>query len=247
MYALSQHHIDVLDAHERIVLQFSGGKDSLAVLRLLKNYLHKTTVLWMNAGAALPETLLQMAAVRAECPTFLEVHSDVEAGIAADGFPVDLLPIRSHRSLTGCVPSGGLRMQSFIECCQNNLMLPMHRATLALGATLLIRGQKSADGHKGPFVSGDVVDGMELMYPLEGWCDADVLAYLRGDPLLPAHYSEGGTSLDCWGCTAYLGENQWKLGYLTRNHPEKGAEVRRRIIAIAAATRADVRNLEMLL
>jgi 3'-phosphoadenosine 5'-phosphosulfate sulfotransferase (PAPS reductase)/FAD synthetase len=48
----------------KAVLQFSGGKDSLACLLLLRPWWDRLTVMWVNTGAAFPETLELMEAVR---------------------------------------------------------------------------------------------------------------------------------------------------------------------------------------
>jgi len=118
----------------------------------------------------------------------------------------------------------------------------MHSATLALNATTVIRGQKLSDHHKSPVRSGDVVDGITYVFPIEDWTDEQVLDYVKDSDLLPAHYAYGGTSLDCMHCTAYLGENKWKRGYLNRNHPEVGEIVERRIIEIKNEIHRDLQH-----
>lgn len=42
----------IIDRHERVVLFFSGGKDSLTCLLLLRPYWDRLTVCWINTGAA---------------------------------------------------------------------------------------------------------------------------------------------------------------------------------------------------
>lgn len=232
-----------LDRHQNIVFQFSGGKDSIACLLLLKAYLHRITVLWMNTGAAFPETLEQMTKVRAMCPNFIEVNGNQPAQIEAMGWPVDLLPMRNDRNIQFMTQQHRLPLQGFLSCCLVNLMQPMHEATLATGATLIIRGQKAADHHKSPVRSGDSMAGVEFWFPLEDWSDTRVFELVRGSDLLPAHYSDANTSLDCWSCTAYLGENQWKLPYLQKHHPEKAIEVKRRLIMIRNEIAREFKNI----
>lgn len=232
-----------LDRHERIVLQFSGGKDSIACLMLLRAHLHRITVLWMNTGAAFPETVAQMAAVRAMCPHFVEVSGQQPASIADKGYPVDVLPLRNDKHVQFMTQQTRLPLQGFMACCFNNLMQPMHAATLALGATLIIRGQKASDHHKSPISSGAVLGDLEFWFPIEDWTDEQVLAYAADSGLLPAHYEDANTSLDCWDCTAYRAENQWKLPYLDKHHPEKAAEVRRRLVLIKNEILNDMQHL----
>lgn len=235
-----------LDRHKTIVLQFSGGKDSLACLLLLKEHLHRITVVWVNTGAAFPETLAQMEVVRAMCPHFVEVHGRQVEQIAEHGFPVDVLPMRNHLQIQYAAQQRRAPLQGFMQCCWHSLMLPMHEATMEMGATLIIRGQKADDHHKSAVKSGDVVDGIEYWFPVEDWTDTEVLEYVQDSGLLPAHYEHANTSLDCWSCTAYLGENQWKLSYLKKHHPEKAIEVQRRLNIIRQEIQSDLQYLDKL-
>lgn len=233
-----------LERHENIVLQFSGGKDSIACLILLRAHLHRITVLWLNTGETLPEHLAQMERVRALCPRFVEVRSDLAVSIARDGYPVDVLPLRNDRNVQFLTQQERAPLQGFMACCMNNLMQPMHQATIDAGATLIIRGQKQADGHKSPVVSGDVRGGVEFWFPVEEWSDDEVLDFIAVSDLLPEHFERHHTSLDCWSCTAYLSEHAWKQQYLDQHHPEKGAEVRHRIAIIRKEIVAELKHME---
>lgn len=232
-----------IDRHDNIVLQFSGGKDSIACLLLLKDQLHRITVLWLNTGDPLPEYAAQMERVRALAPNFVEVNTDLQNSVEAHGWPVDVLPLRNDKHVQFMTNQERLPLQGFMGCCMNNLMRPMHDATAALGATLIIRGQKRADAHKSPLQSGNVVGGVEYWFPVEDWTDAQVLSYIGNTDLLPAHFEPHHTSLDCWSCTAYLGEHEWKQPYLDQHHPEKGAEVRRRLVLIKQEIMNDLQHM----
>lgn len=233
-----------LDRHEKVVLQFSGGKDSIACLLLLREHLHRITVLWMNTGETLPEHAAQMERVKVICPHFVEVRSDLAKSIEENGYPVDVLPVRNDRNIQFLTNQQRVPLQSFMACCIQNLMQPMHEATLNAGATLIIRGQKRADEHKSPVQSGHVVGGVEYWFPVEDWTDAEILDFIEGSDLLPEHFERGHTSLDCWSCTAYLGEHAWRQRYLERHHPEKADEVRRRVMLIREEVMADLKHME---
>lgn len=225
------------------VLQFSGGKDSLACLLFLKDQLSEITVLWANSGDAFPETLRQMEAVKAICPNFIEVECDQPSVIDEFGYPVDVLPVRNHAQVQYLAQQDRPKLQSFMECCARSFLKPMHDKTLALGATTIIRGQKKCDPHKSPVKNGDVIDGITYWFPIEDWSDEEVMAYISESSLLPQHYSVANTSLDCMHCTAYLAENQWKLNYLEKHYPETASEVRERLLFIGHEVSRDMASL----
>lgn len=206
------------------VLSFSGGKDSLACLYLLEPQWEEITVAWVNTGAAFPETLRQMDEIKALVPNFIEIQS--QQSIDTDGYPVDVLPIASTDVGQQFEGVNGRMFQSRYACCGSALWGPTQRAMKAMGATVIVRGQKRIDARKSNIASGTVIDGVRYQFPLEDWTDQDVLTYLgtRG-VALPANYSYMKTGLDCWNCSAYLNENVGKFAYMQQHHPEKYAIV----------------------
>lgn len=228
------------------ILEFSGGKDSIACLMLLKNEISEITVLWANSGDCFPETLEQMKKVKAICPNFIEVKGNQPKVIEEYGYPVDVLPVRNYAPIQELAQQERVKLQSFLECCYRSFLEPMHKKAIDLGATEVIRGQKLADHHKSPLKDGDVVAGITYRFPLQDWTDEQVLEFVKDSELLPAHYSEARTSLDCMSCTAYLAENQWKLPYLEKHHPDSGAEVRKRLGIIKAEVMRDMAHLTAL-
>lgn len=222
--------------HEKIALQVSGGRDSLACLYLLKPYWPKLTVYWCNTGAAFPETVEVMERVRAMVPHFVEIAGDQPGVVAGFGLPSDIVPA-SHTPV-GLMGSGGAGplIQDRYSCCARVFMVPMHQKMVEDGITLVIRGQKTADKLKAPIASGDVDLGIEYLFPIEDWDAGEVMSYLRreGAPI-PRFYEMLDGAPDCTTCSAY-----WETGaakYLKRYHPEAHAEVQRRldIIKIAVA------------
>lgn len=206
------------------VLQFSGGKDSLACLYLLEEQWDSLIVAWVNTGATFPETLALMERIREQVPDFREVKSS--QSIRQRGYPVDMVPVIAGPIGEMTEDYRGPRFQSRYECCGHSLWAPLKEALKEWGATVVIRGQKRADARRIPLPNGAVVEGIEYRFPLEDWSDERVLAYLerKGVPL-PDNYQQMSTGLDCWNCTAYLQENAGKLEYLER-YPAWHREVR---------------------
>jgi phosphoadenosine phosphosulfate reductase len=238
---------DILDRHRLVVLEFSGGKDSLACLYLLRNYLNKIAVLWLNTGDAAPETVEQMEGIKAWVPNFLEVRSNVVSFIKRNGYPSDVLSVWD-------TPFGNIcrrdrsQVNLAIACCAANLWAPMHDIVKTYGFTLVIRGQRRAEEITSPIVSGHIEDGVEYLFPIEDWSEADVKDYLDALKVpLPANYGYFNSSMDCMHCTGYLSENYGKLQYLSEKHPEVGAEVVRRLKYIRNAANAELRHLDKVL
>lgn len=213
-----------IERHNKIALQYSGGKDSIACLELLKDHLEKITVVWMNTGAAYPETISHMETIRQSVPHFLEIKSDQESDIRAFGYPVDFQPLRPT----------SLPLQSWMACCSRNMWQPTYDGIKAEGFTLVIRGQKKSDMRQAQIANGHIDrQGIEYFFPLEDWSDDDVYTFLEARGLsLPASYRWAGTSLDCWNCTAYLDEREKELRNMRFHHPGKWEEVKRRFIQI---------------
>lgn len=228
---------------DKAVLQFSGGKDSLACLYLLRPHWNRLTVAWVNTGAAFPETEALMKRI-GSMVNLRVIHSDQPAQTAAFGYPVEILPItRSHfgKEIDGHnLPP----MQPYAHCCHQNLWKPMMDFMHDIGATLLIRGTKLSDRRKATIRSGATVLGVRHWYPLEHWTDEEVFAYLREIGEIPAHYAETMTSLDCWDCTAYLHENVGKMRYMRERHPEKYRIVKSRLMEIREAVRSELSRIE---
>lgn len=206
------------------VLQFSGGKDSLACLYLLEPQWNDLIVAWVNTGAAFPETLELMERVQAMVPNFREIRSD--QSIVSRGYPVDTVPVQAGTIGKMSEHYKGVFFQSRYDCCAHSLWNPLYRAMQEWGVTVIIRGQKCTDGRKIPINDGSVINGIEYRFPLESWSDARVISFLKERGVdIPRNYQHMTTGLDCWNCTAYLDENAGKLSYLRQYHPQWHKEV----------------------
>jgi len=230
-----------LSRHEKIALCFSGGKDSLACLWLLREHLSRITVYHLDTGDTMPETRELVSEIEAMCPNFVHLQGDVRAWIAQYGHPTDLLPYSTH----GIGVSAGEEKTKLVtryQCCFVNLMWPMWERIKQDGVTLCIRGTKRADMPKLPMASGENQDGIELWLPVDTWSDADVLAYLRssGAPWSPL-YDALHNSPDCARCTGWWTEHRG--AYLKKNHPELFAEYARDLRRVASAVAGPINDL----
>jgi len=229
-----------IDRHERIALQFSGGKDSLACLYLLRPFWDQITVYWLNSGDAFPETISLMQKIREMVPHFVEVESDVRKVHGLYGIPSDIVP-ESSTPFGRMVGGEGPVIQGRYSCCFATIMKPLHERMISDGITLIIRGQRSDDQVKAPIRSGFVEAGIEYLFPVEDWSSSQVMKFLRDqDVTIPRFYQMLDEAPDCMTCSAW-----WEKGaakYLKRYHHEQYIEVQRRLDIINDAVGVHIKS-----
>lgn len=228
------HDIDaILARHERIALQVSGGRDSIACLTLLKPHWDRLTVYWLNTGAAYPETVALMDKIAAQVPRFVRIEGRQPQVIEQFGLPTDILP--ANATPMGIAGSGqGVPMQDRYSCCLRSIMLPLHERMVADGITLIIRGQKNADRLKSTLRSGQVENGIEYLFPIEDWDARQVMRFLQdqGAPI-PRFYEMLNGAPDCMTCSAWWEEGAAR--YLRRYHYPQYLENQKRLDIINQA------------
>lgn len=219
--------MDIIDQHDRVILQFSGGKDSLCCLYLLKDYWEKILVVFCNAGDEMPETIEVINRVRTTPGIrFLEVRPVLPQplSIQLHGLPSDIIPLRNVNdyALVSQRERSGVAIQSIMQCCNRLLFKPLYDAVIEYGATLVIRGQRLSEELHSPIKSGDIVDGVQYFFPLEDWSEEAVFSYLYENYInVPSYYHQVKHSLDCATCTGFLDSSKDKIAYLKQYHPEK--------------------------
>lgn len=224
-------------------LQFSGGKDSLACLYLLRTQLERVTVYWLNAGDGCPETLAVIAQVRRWIPRFVEIKSDVRAWRAQNGLPSDLVPANGH-ALGLAYGMGDTRICGRFECCFQNLMRPMHERMVADKVDAVIRGTKLSD--TGQLPAEGKTEFYDILLPLRDWTHEEVFTYLdqMGAPVNPIYeHFKGLSAPECMGCTAWWGDG--KAEYLRARHPQAYQEHCVKLAAIARAVTPHLRDFEL--
>jgi 3'-phosphoadenosine 5'-phosphosulfate sulfotransferase (PAPS reductase)/FAD synthetase len=228
----------MLKDNERAVLQFSGGKDSAALLHLAKPHLDRIVVYFADSGAVYPHV---REFVHTECERLgakLEVIRPpvtIEDWQEAEGLPSDIVPVESTAerqwSLTEKAPQ---RLQPYTRCCTAMLWLPMAKAIKASGIKTVLRGSKRCDARVGVPDGHVDADGIVYRSPLWDWSDGDVYAYLAKEGVtLPTHYAAVPDSLDCWLCTGHLKHHgAAKLRWTKEHHPNLWPELSRRVAAV---------------
>lgn len=165
----------------KIALQFSGGKDSLALLWYMEALWDFIDVIFVDTGDVYPSTLRRVERMAARVPNFIKIDTDSVAYRAEHGNP---------------------DAKTWLECCVANVYQPMHEYVIKNGYRQVLRGTKAVDPHIHLVFPGDIIDGILFTFPLWGWTDLAVMQYLG--KRLPDEYRIGAVGMpDCKTCPAF--------------------------------------------
>lgn len=164
----------------KTALQFSGGKDSLALLLHLKALWPVIDVIHVDTGDS-PDAMKEVVEwAKSVVPSFLTIRTD------SVGF----------RERFG-QPDAGM----WFNCCAANIYIPMLATIKERGYRQVLRGTKRCDPHVHGVFPGDVHDGVIYTFPIWDWSDRDVEQYLG--EALPVPYRHGAIGMpDCKSCPA---------------------------------------------
>lgn len=162
----------------RSVIQFSGGKDSLALLFHLEALLPFLDVVMVNTQDMTEAAYENAALAKTMAPNFHVINT----------FSND------YRRIYGDPTS-----QNWLNCCAANIWTPMQNFIKQKGYRQIFRGTKRCDPYIHGVYPGDVVGGMIYSMPLWEWSDEDVKDYLGSK--LPKAYQDGAKGMpDCVSC-----------------------------------------------
>lgn len=225
------------------IIQYSGGKDSRAVLEMLEPFKDRCIVYFVNTGLMFPHMLEH---VRETCENlgfdYLEIipPSPVKDYIEEFGHPSDMLSTwNSPKIWTYLVHKPNAKLNDAMECCFRNIMQPMQEAVLISGIKTVYRGSKITDSKVG--VPHEFIDtnGIKYLSPLWTWTDEEVFAYLTKHGIeLPFHYDTVKDSTQCYICTADLHHAGADRLRMTREkYPDLWPEVHERMLKVKQEVR----------
>lgn len=243
----------MLGSHKKAVIQFSGGKDSLAVLLLARKYLDQIEVHFCDTGAQLPEVVSYIVRTCRNLGAKLVIvrpNQDIVAYQEERGLPSDVVPVWATKEYAWTSREKPKTLiQSTVTCCTAMLFAPLHKALVDSGATLVLRGAKFCDEQRG-VAPGFADQGIEYAAPIWDWSDDDVFAYLEAEGAeIPAQYAEVNSSLDCWLCTGHTHASNRgaQFNYLRKHRPDLWPALESRLTRVRDAIRADTASFDAVL
>ena len=239
---------DTIAKSKSTILQFSGGKDSTALLYLARPWLDRITVIFAETGATFPHLVKHIEdTCRRLGAKLVVVHPpvDVFKHTLDHGLPSDVVPVEASAAMRPFLnPPATEILQPYTQCCGAMLWEPMLKYTRDNGVDLVLRGSKRADSRVG--VGPNVeVEGVTYESPLWDWSDDDVYEYLKeqGAPL-PKHYERINDSLDCWMCTAHLAHHgDQKMRYIRESYPDLWPIVSERMERVRTVLAAEMTKI----
>jgi 3'-phosphoadenosine 5'-phosphosulfate sulfotransferase (PAPS reductase)/FAD synthetase len=220
-------------------LAFSGGKDSMACLHLLKDELD--CAIYVDTGFTYPETREMVNYAAGLVPMYV-VQTDRQANNAAFGIPADVVPVEWTVTGQAFTDTKLVTIQSALQCCFDNLAKPLLAKAKALGVTHLVYGQRQEEAYKAPSHHGEIIEGMTRLHPIEDWTTEQVFAYLKTKMTIPPHYALSRSSLDCYDCPAYRRVSKDLVAWTKARYPERYAayQVRAALVNHAIADALEI-------
>ena len=234
------------------VLQFSGGRDSTAALYQMRDQIHQMVVCYADSGSAYPHVREH---VHDTCERLgAELHV-VLPEISAEqfterfGYPSDILPVWVDRA-NGTELRDAPRqfLISPQTCCNVNLWKPLADFVTDNEITLVLRGVRENDRHRGvpPGFIDD--DGVRYDSPIWGWSDDDVNSFVeRLGVELPAQYADpDADGLDCWCCTAHAGYGTMaaRMKFTREHYPHLYRKLCDRHETVARVVNAETKRIQ---
>ena len=217
---LSADLAEIFESGRPVFLAFSGGKDSLALLRLCEPWRERLTLVWVNTGWMAPH-MVEFVRGHGERYRLVELASrDLLAFWRQYGTPADIIPIANvvdapRRKLTPyLIP--------WTTCCLEIRTRPLlnYMAAHDGPAVLLYGHHADDDGPNREAFQANYPASVETVAPIWDWTDQDVFAYLAAEGVeLPPQYSEVPGSIECVVCPAG-GLTVDRMRYIKREFPQ---------------------------
>lgn len=204
--------------HNRIALLYSGGLESSLLLHLAEAWQDRTTVYIVRTGTEFPHMVAHTDRALDGWDHRI-IESDVVASFRERGIPANAVPIEHAPAFA---PVFGRRLlPAIVEwpmCCAENRNFPGYRAIVGDGMPVAFHGQRAGDfrGKRPP----PAFEGIKLIAPLWEVTRDEVWDAVRDlGVIIPDHYDEFASSLDCSICPASL--TPARRAWMTKHYPKQ--------------------------
>jgi 7-cyano-7-deazaguanine synthase in queuosine biosynthesis len=145
--------LPLLADNERAILEFSGGKDSTALLYLARPWLDRIVVYFADPGVTYPHVVEHVHRTCEALGAKLEVIKPpvtIEEWHEAEGLPSDIVPVESTAEMAWMMKDKApQKLQPYTRCCAAMIWLPLQNAIKASGIKTVLRGSKACDARVG--------------------------------------------------------------------------------------------------
>ncbi len=206
---------------DKCAVAFSGGKDSLVVLHIARQYVARIPVVFNNTGVEFPETRAYIRQLSEEWDLNLIVTPYYKKSfwdcVDEYGYP----HIRSKKHSKGGSYSP--------RCCYYLKEMPTKLAIKSYGLKAMFTGQTAVESRMRMFTARDkgicyfhTQYNCQKINPILWWTEDEVWQYIKVKELsCNPLYNEGAPRVGCMPCTSHL---HWQ-GQLARLNPKLLARV----------------------
>lgn len=203
----------------KLLVAFSGGKESILLADMLKQHKQAIELVWCNTQAMFPHMIEFVRAYRDKGYALVELQSDQPARLLREGLPSSVVPIDFMFSK----PGRPLKISDYITCCHELRSFPIAEYAVSKNNLLVVDGQRQQDGilNRNGKTMTPAYNGhsIQVTSPIWDWTTDEVMAYIQENGLeLPSQYPQVMDSLECWSCTH--NPTKQKIDYMRREYPE---------------------------
>lgn len=229
---------EIFRNHKNVCSWNSSGKDSTAMLHILRPWNNRVTLLHNKTDGGWPgstENLLDLAeAWGFKPPIITQPQLSFDDYVEQYGYQAEIIPTEYDTLVQPPSPfqTEGIRVSSWWHCTLTRQIYPLIQATIEMGADAVLTGSRASDAPAFALMGGSTDIAKDLLgftryNPLAEWTTEEVFSYIDALQIpLPLHYKwkrESGDKYefpDCLRCTWQ--PEHWRL--LREHYPDVYAE-----------------------
>lgn len=164
----------IFKRHARVILCFSGGKESIALAYMVEPWRDRVTLVWTNTGF-MAAHMVDFVRAYSERFDLVELASPPLPDVwAIDGVPADVAPFANVAG------TAAPRFRPWLRYCFTVRQAPVNAYLRELGHCCYMNGQRTTDPNGTTFqgLRTGLPASVTVAMPLAAWSEADVYAYI---------------------------------------------------------------------